>query len=94
MDELAERLRVLGVKAPGSGQALSQLSAIPEQTDAPDWHDMLESLLVGHEVVAQTVRQALHQAQEMHDDGTADLLTRRLQSHEKTVWMLRATLAS
>jgi starvation-inducible DNA-binding protein len=92
-DELAERLRALGQTAPGGLAALQEVSMIPEERGAPAWQDMVRRLLEGHEAVIKTARAVLPLAQEAGDEGTVDLVVGRLQEHEKTAWMLRATLS-
>ncbi len=91
-DTLAERIRALGFFAPGSYAAFSKLSSIPEATSVPDAQDMIRQLIEGHEAVARAARNAFSIADDAQDESTADLLTQRLQIHEKTAWMLRASL--
>ncbi len=91
-DTLAERIRALGFFAPGSYTAFSKLSSIPEATSVPDAQDMIRQLIEGHEAVARAARNAFSIADDAQDESTADLLTQRLQVHEKTAWMLRASL--
>ncbi len=91
-DTLAERIRALGFFAPGSYTAFSKLSSIPEATSVPDAQDMIRQLIEGHEAVARAARNAFSIADDVQDESTADLLTQRLQVHEKTAWMLRASL--
>lgn len=91
LDEIAERVRALGVFAPSSGKVLSELSAI-ENADAvpPAATTMIERLLDGHETLIRRAREALSVAEEAGDAASADLLTMRIQTHEKTAWMLRS----
>jgi len=93
VDELAERLRALGHAAPVSLAALLKLASITEETGVPAWQDMVRHLLEGHEAAIQTARAVLAAGQEAKDDGTVDLVTGRIQDHEMTAWMLRATLS-
>lgn len=92
-DDLAERIRALGHRAPAGLQGLLQLSSIPEETGAPAWQDMVKALLSGHEVAASTARAVIAVAEEARDDASADLAVERIQAHEKAAWMLRATLS-
>ncbi len=94
VDEIAERIRALGVVAPGSYKQFSELSSIEEETGHPAAEQMIEQLVAGHEAVARTARSAFAAADEAGDEPSADLLTQRMQIHEKTAWMLRSLLAS
>ena len=93
LDEIAERMRALGAYAPGSYTQFHELSKVKESTTVPPAMKMVEDLLLGHEIVAQTARAVFPAAEEAHDEATCDLLTQRLQIHEKTAWMLRSLLA-
>ncbi len=97
VDEIAERIRALGHPAPGSYKAYAELTVIPEEdaspdAQAPDAQDMLRNLVMGHEAVARTAREVFPIAERASDEPTADLLTQRMQVHEKTAWMLRSML--
>ncbi len=92
VDLIAERIRSLGHFAPGSYKAFSELSSIKEEESVPPATKMLENLLAGHETVARTCRDAFPAAEKASDQPTMDLLTQRLQVHEKTAWMLRSIL--
>ena len=95
LDETAERIRALGFNAPGSYAEFIRLSSITEEpglTEAPDWREMVAQLVAGNEAVCRTARAALAHADEAGDDPTVDLLTQRLQVHEKNAWMLRSLL--
>ena len=95
LDEIAERIRALGFNAPGSYSEFARLSSIREEpglTAAPAWHDMVQQLVDGNEAVCRTARKILKVADAGGDDPTADLLTQRLQTHEKYAWMLRSLL--
>jgi len=94
VDEIAERIRALGVYAPGSYTELSKLSSVPEATGVPAAEDMVRELVEGHEQVARTAREAFGPAEKADDQVTVDLLTQRLQVHEKTAWMLRSMVAA
>ena len=92
VDLIAERVRSLGHFAPGSYKAFAKLTSIKEEEDVPPASQMLENLLKGHETVARTCRDAFPAAEKASDQPTMDLLTQRLQVHEKTAWMLRSIL--
>jgi starvation-inducible DNA-binding protein len=95
LDETAERIRALGFNAPGSYAEFIRLSSIPEEpglTEAPDWKEMVRQLVAGNEAVARTARKVLKTADDAGDDPTVDLMTQRLQTHEKYAWMLRSLL--
>lgn len=92
-DDLAERIRALGVKAPSSYAEMSELSSIEEEEGAPDWKTMVQNLAMGHEQVAKTARHVLRVAEDVGDDATADVVAPRITIHEKAAWMLRATAA-
>ncbi|MEX6634649.1 Dps family protein [Hyphococcus lacteus] len=91
LDEVAERVRALGVFAPTSGKQFADLSAIESaDTSPPKAADMVANLLADHETLIKRARAGLSTAEEAGDAASADLLTVRIQSHEKTAWMLRA----
>jgi starvation-inducible DNA-binding protein len=92
LDEIAERIRALGHPAPYGGANFAALASIKETQGVPAAMDMVRELVAGHEAVARTARQAFDLADEANDQPTADLLTQRLQIHEKTAWMLRSLL--
>jgi len=95
LDDIAERIRALGFNAPGSYAEFIKLSSIKEEpglTKAPDWREMVHQLVVGNEAVCRTARKALKTADDAGDDPSVDLLTQRLQTHEKYAWMLRSLL--
>lgn len=93
VDSIAERIRVLGVKAPGSYREFSALTRIPED-EAMDVsaNEMVQSLLQGHEQVVRTAKEVLPLLEGANDEGTVGLLGSRLEIHEKTAWMLRSLL--
>ena len=93
VDDIAERIRTLGVIAPGTYKAFAQLSSIEEVDDIPAAGAMVDILTQGHEVVVRTARQVLKAAQNADDESTAALVSDRMRIHEKTAWMLRATRA-
>lgn len=92
LDIIAERIRSLGDYAPGSYKSFSTLSSIPEAETPPPAFEMIAQLLSGHEQVAQTARSLFAAAEAGNDESTCDLLTQRLQVHEKTAWMLRSLM--
>ena len=95
LDDVAERIRALGFNAPGSYAQFVKLSSIKEEPgvpEAPDWKEMVRQLVVGNEAVCRTGRKVLKSAADSGDDPTADLMTQRLQIHEKYAWMLRSLL--
>ncbi|MEZ5375769.1 MAG: Dps family protein [Acidimicrobiales bacterium] len=92
VDLIAERIRSLGEPAPGTYREFAALSTIDEDTDQPDATEMIRRLVKGHEAVARTARSVYPIVEKASDEPTADLLTQRLQVHEKTAWMLRSML--
>lgn len=92
VDEIAERIRALGFPAPGSYKQFAELSSIEEEEGVPEAEDMIRQLVQGQEAVARTARQVLPVAAEVSDEPTVDLLTQRMQIHEKNAWMLRSML--
>jgi starvation-inducible DNA-binding protein len=93
VDEIAERIRALGEKAPGSFQAFQQLSQITEELGTPSAEEMIKNLVLGQEAVAKTAREISKIADQASDEPTLDLLTQRMQIHEKNAWMLRSLIA-
>jgi starvation-inducible DNA-binding protein len=93
VDAIAERIRALGHPAPGSYAAYAKLSSIKEETGVPKAEEMIRQLVDGQEAVARTARAVFPAAEKAGDEPTADLLTQRLQIHEKTAWMLRSLLS-
>jgi starvation-inducible DNA-binding protein len=92
LDLIAERIRALGFPAPGTYKEFSALASIEETVGVPAAMDMVAILVKGHEAVARTARRLFPMADDAEDESTADLLTQRLQIHEKTAWMLRSLL--
>lgn len=91
LDELAERVRALGEFAPTSGKQFADLSAIENaDTSPPKSEAMVERLLTDHETLIKRAREGLSTAEESDDAASADILTVRIQTHEKTAWMLRS----
>lgn len=94
LDEIAERIRALGYPAPGSFSQFAELASIKEEVGVPKANDMIRQLVEGHEAAARTIRSVFPAAEQGSDEPTADLLTQRMQVHEKTAWMLRSLLAA
>lgn len=92
VDLVAERIRALGFPAPGTYKQFSALSSIHEEDGVPKAQDMIQKLVAGHETVARTAREVFRLAESVSDQPTCDLLTQRMQVHEKTAWMLRSLL--
>ncbi len=92
LDVIAERIRALGMPAPFGTTALTRLASIPQTQGIPAAMAMVRELVEGHEAVARTARGVFTLAEEANDQPTADLITQRLQIHEKTAWMLRSLL--
>lgn len=92
VDEIAERIRALGVAAPGSYKAFAALTEIKEETEVPSAEEMIRQLVIGQETIVRTARAVIPVADAANDEPTADLLTQRMQIHEKNAWMLRSML--
>ncbi|MEL6199033.1 MAG: Dps family protein [Pseudomonadota bacterium] len=93
VDDIAERIRALGEPAPGSYTAYSELSSVADETGHPEALDMVRQLVSAQETIARTAREVMPLAESAGDEPTADLLTQRMQVHEKNAWMLRSLLA-
>lgn len=93
VDLIAERIRALGFPAPGSYREFGKLTSIQEDEDAPDATEMIRRLVAGQETVTRTARSIFPVVDKANDEPTADLLTQRMQLHEKNAWMLRSLLA-
>jgi starvation-inducible DNA-binding protein len=92
VDLIAERIRTLGFPAPGTYSEYSKLTSIPEPVGVPNANTMIQQLVEGQETVVRTARSMLPQVAAANDEPTADLLTQRMQLHEKNAWMLRSLL--
>ncbi|BAY90242.1 MULTISPECIES: Dps family protein [unclassified Tolypothrix] len=92
VDLIAERIRALGYPAPGTYSEYVKLSSIPETPGVPKATEMIRLLVAGQEAVVRTARSVFPVVDEVNDEPTADLLTQRMQVHEKTAWMLRSLL--
>jgi len=93
VDLIAERIRALGFPAPGSYREFGKLTSISEDEDAPNATEMIRRLVAGQETVTRTARSIFPVVDKANDEPTADLLTQRMQLHEKNAWMLRSLLA-
>ena len=92
VDLIAERIRALGYPAPGSYSQFAKMSIIAESDTVPSAAEMLADLVKGQEAVVRTARKVFPVAEKSSDEATCDLLTQRIQLHEKTAWMLRSML--
>jgi starvation-inducible DNA-binding protein len=92
VDLIAERIRALGYPAPGTYAEYAKLSSIREEARVPKADDMIRQLVEGQEAVVRTARSVFPTVDKANDEPTADLLTQRMQIHEKTAWMLRSLL--
>jgi starvation-inducible DNA-binding protein len=92
VDMIAERIRSLDEYAPGTYGQFAKLTSIKEANGVPKATDMIKELVEGHEAVCRTARSVFPAAEAASDEATSDLLTQRLQTHEKTAWMLRSLL--
>lgn len=92
LDPIAERIRSLGQPAPGSYKKFVSLSSIKEEEGTPSATEMIKQLIAGQEAVVRTAREAFKVADAADDQPTADLLTQRMEVHEKNAWMLRSLL--
>jgi starvation-inducible DNA-binding protein len=93
LDEIAERIRALGFPAPGTYKEFSKLTSIKEVEGVPSATEMIKHLVAAQETTARTARSLFALVDEANDQPTADVLTQRLNIHEKTAWMLRSLLA-
>ncbi|HEY9807170.1 MAG TPA: Dps family protein [Candidatus Obscuribacterales bacterium] len=92
VDLIAERIRALGFPAPGTYSDFARLSSIEETPGVPSADEMIRLLVAGQEAVVRTARSVFPVTERVNDEPTADLLTQRMQIHEKTAWMLRSLL--
>jgi starvation-inducible DNA-binding protein len=93
VDVIAERIRALGVHAPGSYAQFAKLTTMREEESVPKAEQMIAQLVADQELVARTARSVFAVAEEASDQPTVDLLTQRMQVHEKTAWMLRSMIS-
>lgn len=92
VDLIAERIRALGAKAPGTYSEFAKLATLKEPPANLSAEEMIKHLVIGQETVVKTARSIFPLAEKANDEPTADLLTQRMQEHEKTAWMLRSML--
>ncbi len=92
VDLIAERIRALGFPAPGSYREFGKLTSIAESEGVASAKEMIRQLVEGQEAVVRTARSVFPIAEKSNDQPTADLLTQRMQLHEKNAWMLRSLL--
>jgi starvation-inducible DNA-binding protein len=92
LDQIAERIRSLGHPAPGTYRAFAELASVQEVDGVPSAEDMVRHLVRAQETVARTARGLFPVVDAANDQPSADLLTQRLEVHEKTAWMLRSVL--
>ncbi|MGI9326916.1 MAG: Dps family protein [Pseudomonadales bacterium] len=92
VDLIAERIRTLGVKAPGSYSAFARLTQIQEEDDIPSAEQMLQNLVVAQETLVRTAREVLPTAQDADDESSTSLIADRMVVHEKSAWMLRSLI--
>ncbi len=92
VDLIAERIRALGYPAPGSYKEFAALTGIKESTGVPNATDMIRQLVAGQEAVVRTAREVLPTAEKAGDQPSVDLLSARMEVHEKNAWMLRSLL--
>ena len=92
VDLIAERIRAFGFPAPGDYSIYARLSSIKEEEGVPSAEAMIQQLVQGQEAVTRTARGIFPLLEKVSDEPTADLLTQRMQVHEKTAWMLRSLL--
>jgi starvation-inducible DNA-binding protein len=93
IDEIAERIRALGHRAPGTFDEFKKLTSLEEEHREISAEEMLGQLINDHETLARKSREVIQIAEKHHDDATADLLTSRMKTHEKFAWMLRSSKA-
>lgn len=92
VDLIAERIRALGFPAPGTYREFQKLTSMAEPEGVPNAQEMIRQLVLGQEAVVKTARSVVPLADKVGDEPTMDLLTQRMQIHEKNAWMLRSLL--
>ena len=92
LDIIAERIRALGFPAPGTYKEFVKLASIEEVEGVPKADDMIRHLVLAQEATARTARELFPVVDKANDQPTADVLTQRIDVHEKTAWMLRSLL--
>ncbi len=93
LDKLAERLRILGVTAPGTTEEIRSLASIKSGSADQPAEQMLADLIAGHTALLRSIKIVIRAAEQAGDGGTVGLLSERVASHEKAAWMLRSTLS-
>jgi starvation-inducible DNA-binding protein len=91
VDVIAERIRALGSFAPGSFGELARLATVPDKEGVPTDDEMLARLAEGHHTIVRSARELVGRADESGDVATAELVTARIEVHEKAAWMLRSS---
>jgi starvation-inducible DNA-binding protein len=92
IDDIAERIRAIGFRAPGSFREYAKITSIKEDSDQPDALEMVRRLAVDNETILRTARSILPACEKAGDEASIDLITERLDVHSKTAWMLRSHL--
>lgn len=92
IDVIAERIRALGHRAPGNFTIFSQLATVKEETAAPNANEMLQALAHDHQTLVDSAEAVIKAAQEVDDEGSADLAVNRLREHQKNIWMIKSHL--
>jgi starvation-inducible DNA-binding protein len=92
LDDIAERIRSLGHFAPATYKRYAELSNITEEPEVLSAKEMIRQLVEGNEIITRTLRAGVKVADEIDDFPTADMLTTRMEVHEKNAWMLRSFL--
>jgi starvation-inducible DNA-binding protein len=92
VDEIAERIRAVGARAPGSYSEFTEIASVKEDRGSPPAMQMIESLVADQQAVVASARKVVEAAEAAGDQATADLGVRRIQIHEKNAWMLRSHL--
>ncbi len=92
VDLIAERIRTLGLQAPGSYSAFAKLTQIQEEDSIPSAEQMLQNLIIAQETLVRTAREILPSAQAADDESSASLIADRMVVHEKSAWMLRSLI--
>ncbi len=92
VDEIAERIRAIGARAPGSYSEFTELAGVKEDRESPAALQMIENLAADQETIAASARKVVEAAEESGDQASADLGVRRIETHEKNAWMLRSHL--
>lgn len=93
VDKIAERIRALGQKSPASFSDFSRLTTLKESAPDPTDEEMVRALIDDHEAITRSARNIFKQTEQFKDPATADLLTERMESHEKFAWMLKSVLS-